>query len=91
MDRDERFQFAGQTSLFSEASTPERDALIKASDRRTLHSIISTAPLEGADRVHLRKPSFLFGDVAHDLYEHLNVGEEEWIFKIEDGKYFHPS
>jgi len=47
MDGNICFQFQGQASLFSEGSTPERNALILGGDEHTLRIIISTVMLEG--------------------------------------------
>ena len=55
IDGNIHFQFEGQASLFSEGSTPERNALILGGDEQILRMIMSTI---------LRKPDFQFGDVA---------------------------
>jgi len=90
MDRSVHFQFEGQIFLFSKESTPKRDALIIEGDRHILRIIISTAIFEGSNRVVLRKPSFIFGDKTPDL-EQLLAGEDQWVFKIEEDKYYLPS
>jgi len=56
-----------------------------------LRSIISSAPFEGPDRKIHEKPGFLFGDAAPDPDHQLSAGEEQWIFKIEEDKYYLPS
>jgi len=43
MDESVHFQFQGQSSLFSDRSTPERDALIFGGDQHTLRSILIIA------------------------------------------------
>ena len=66
MDKNIHFHFEGQALLFSEQSTPKRNALIVGEDERTLRIIISTAVFEVENRTILRKPDFLFGDAALD-------------------------
>ena len=66
LDGNINLQFLGQASLFSERSTPNRDALIHTGDQRTMRSILTTAPLEDCDRKIYQKPSFMFGDAAPD-------------------------
>ena len=56
LDGNVSLQFLGQASLFSEKSTPDRDALIQTGDQRTMRSILTTAPLEDRDRKIYRKP-----------------------------------
>ena len=53
--------------MFSEGSTPERNALISGEDEWTLKTIMSTASFEGENHAILRKPDFLFGDAAPDI------------------------
>jgi len=50
MDGHIYFQFAGQASLFSEASMLERDALIQEGHPCFLRSIFSTTVFEGSCR-----------------------------------------
>jgi len=50
MDGNVSLQFQGQTSLFSERSTSDRDVLIQTGDQRTMRSILTTAPLDDRDR-----------------------------------------
>jgi len=81
-------QFQGQASLFSERSTPGRDALIHAGDQRTMRSVLTTAPLEDCDWKIYRKPSFMFGDAAPDTDHQLLAGEGQWIFNMDSKKYY---
>ena len=46
LDGNVSLQFQGQASLFSERSTPDRDALFHTGDQRMMRSILTTAPLE---------------------------------------------
>ena len=75
MDGNVHFQFQRQASLFSEESTPERNALILGGDERTLRIITSTAMFEGENRTILRKPDFFFGDAAPDIDQQLLARE----------------
>ena len=75
IDGNIHFQFEGQASLFSEGSTPERNAFISGGDERTLRTIISTAFFEGENWAILRKPNFLFGDVALDTDNNCSPGK----------------
>ena len=60
------FQFQGEASLFSDRSSPERDALLLVADERVTRSILTTAPLEDHSRVAHRKPDFMFEDATND-------------------------
>ena len=88
MDGNVRFQFQGQASLFSNMSTPERDALILTADERIIQSILTIAPLENHSRVVYRKPDFVFRDAAPDTDQQLVTGEGQWIFTLEGEKYY---
>ena len=66
MDGNMRLQFQGQASLFSDRSSPKRDALLLAANERVTWSILTTAPIEDHNRVVYRKPNFIFGDEAPD-------------------------
>jgi len=68
-------QFQGQASLFSEQSTPGRDALIDTGDQSMMRSILTTASLEDCDQKIYRKPGFMFGDAAPNTDYQLLVGE----------------
>ena len=59
MDGHTHFQFEGESSLFSEGSTPEQDALILTRDQHTLRSINSTSALEGSNMMLFQKPVFI--------------------------------
>jgi len=82
MDGHTHFQFEGQSSLFSEGSTSERDALILTGDQHTLRSIISIATLEGSNMMLFRKPVFMFKDATPDSEQQLLTGEDQWLFKL---------
>ena len=72
---DATFQFRGNTSLFSDASTPERTTWLDSIGPIVLRSLVSSAPLEGTDRTLYDKPGFLFGDAAPDTDRRLLAGE----------------
>ena len=61
--------------MFSEWSTPDRDALIHIGDQRMMRSILTTAPLEDRDRKIYRKPDFMYGDAAPDTDHQLFAGK----------------
>jgi len=75
LDGNISLQFQGQASLFSERSTPGRDAPIHTGDQRTMRSILTTAALEDYDRKIYRKPSFIFEDTTPDTDHQLLAGE----------------
>ena len=87
MNVNARFQIQGQVSLFSERSSPKRDALILTADERVTRSILITASLEDYNRVVYRKLEFMFGDAAPDADQHLLAGEGQWIVNVEGEKY----
>ena len=91
IDGNVRFQFQGQTSLFSERSSSERDVLILKADERVTQSLLTTAPLENHNRVVYRKPDYMFGDVIPDTGQQLLAGEGQWIFNMEGEKHYLPS
>ena len=82
MDRSIHFQFEGQASLFSEDSTPERNALILGGGERTLRIIMSTVVFEWENCTILGKPDFLFEDVAPDTDQQLLVREGQWVYTL---------
>jgi len=90
-DGDATFQFRGNASLFSDASTPERTAWLDAAGPIVLRSLVSSAPLEGTDRTLYNKPGFLFGDAAPDTDHQLLAGEGRWIFTMGADRYYIPS
>ena len=77
--------------LFSEGSTPERNALISGGDERTLRTIISTTFFEGEICVILKKPDFLFGDATLDTDQQLLAGEGQWTYTLNRDRYYLPS
>jgi len=81
MDGHTHFQFEGESSLFSEGSTPEQDALILTRDQHTLRSINSTSALEGSNMMLFQKPVFMFKDAAPDSEQQLLTGEDQCLFK----------
>ena len=84
-------QFQGQASLFSERSSLVRDTLIHSGDQYTTRSILTTAPLEDVDRRIYKKPDFMLGDAAPDPNHQLQAGEGQWIFQLDDEKFYLPS
>ena len=77
--------------LFSEGSTPERNALISGGDERTLRTIISTTFSEGEIRAIFKKPNFLFGDVTLDTDQQPVAGEGQWTYTLNRDQYSLPS
>ena len=75
MDGNVHFQFQGQTSLFSERSSLERDALILTADKRVTQSTLTSAPLKDHNRVVYQKPDFMFGDATPDTDQQLLARE----------------
>ena len=49
------------------------------------------APLEDIDRRTYRKPDFMFGDAAPDPDHQLQEREGQWIFQLDDEKFYLPS
>ena len=91
MDENMRFQFQGQTSLFSERSSTERDTLILKADERVTRSVLTTAPLEDHNRRAHQKSEFMFEDAAPDTDQQLIAGKSQWIFNMEGEKYYLPT
>ena len=71
----EQFQFEGHTSLFSEESTPERDALILEGDQCILRTVLPTTTFEGSNRDVLHKSVFMVGDGTPDTNQQLLAGK----------------
>ena len=76
-----------------------RSLKVLEGDRHILRTVISTAIFEDSNPAVLYKPSFMFGDVTPDLNQQLLAGlnkqllagEDQWIFKIREDKYYLPS
>jgi len=60
------FQFQGQASLFSDKSSPERDALLPTADERVTRNILIIAPIEDHNRIVYKKLNFMLGDTTPD-------------------------
>jgi len=90
-DGDISLQFQGQASLFSERSSLVRDTLILSGDQHTTRSILTTAPLEDIDRRIYKKSNFMFGDAASDPDHQLQAGEGQWIFQLDNERFYLPS
>jgi len=45
---------------------------------------------EGQSRAILRKPDFLFGDLAPDMDQQLLAGEGQWIYTLDRDRYYLP-
>ena len=90
MDGNVCFQIQGQTSLFSNGSTSERNALILRGNERTLRIIISTTVLEGQNRTVYRKSEFIFGDAAPDTDQQLLAREGQWVYTLDGDWYYLP-
>jgi len=88
MNRNVHFCFQGQTSLLSNESTSERNTLILGGDKHTFHIIISTAMLEGKNRIVYRKPEFIFREAAPDTDQQLLVWEGQWIYTLDEDRYY---
>ena len=71
----EQFQFEGHTSLFSEESTPEQDALILEGDQCILRMVLPTTTFEGSNRDVLHKLVFMVGDATPDTIQQLLAGK----------------
>ena len=91
VDGDLAFQFQGNASLFSRASTPERSALLYPEGSSALRSIMTTALLEDVNQFTHEKPEFIFGDAAPDTDNQLSAGEGQWIYRIGEDKFYLPS
>ena len=59
--------------------------------QRALRSIMPTAAFEGNNRAVLWKLAFMFGDATPNSDQHLLDGEDQWLFKIGEEKYYLPS
>jgi len=53
-----------------------------------MRSILTTAPLEDRDQKIYRKSGFMFGDATPDTDHQLLAGEGQWIFTLNDEKYY---
>jgi len=62
--------------------------MIHTGDQRTMRSILTTALLEDRDRRIYRKLGFMFGDVTPDTDYQLLAREGQWIFTLNDEKYY---
>ena len=60
-------------------------------DECVTRSILTTTLLEGHNCVVYRKPDFMFGNQAPDIDQQLLAREGQWIFTVEDEKYYLPS
>jgi len=80
----------GPGLFFSGRSSPERDALLLVADKHITRSILTTIPLEDHNRVTYNKPDFMFRDTIPDTDQQLLARKGQWIFTIEDEKYYIP-
>ena len=78
------FQFQGP------ASTPEQNALILGGNDRILHIIVTTGTLEGDDCTIFRKSDFIFGDATLDIDQQLLAREGQWIYILDEKRYYLP-
>ena len=91
MNGSAHFQFQGQDSLFSDRSSPKRDALLLTAVERVTRSILTTAPIKDHNWIVYKKPNFMFEDTVPDSDQQLLAKEGQWIFTIEGKKYYLPS
>ena len=90
MDENVHFKFQREATLFSNGSTPERNAFILAGHERTLRVIIFTAVLEGENRIVYRKSEFILGDAAPDTDQQLLAGEGQSVYTLDGDRYYLP-
>ena len=79
------------SSLFSDRSSAERDALLLIVDECVTRSILTIASIEGHNCIVYQKSNFMFADAAPDTDQQLLAEEGQWIFTIEGEKYYLPS
>ena len=46
--------------------------------------------LEGEDQVNFKKPAFMFGNAAPDTFQQLLTGEGQWIYTLDEERYYLP-